>query len=83
MRQSHQITQVFIKFLYKKGNKNMTKRIISLVLVFVMLFAICITTASCAQLEAFVGEENLGEDYMNKYYPDRNNLPFAWEVLLL
>ena len=51
----------------------MTKRIISLVLVFVMLFAICITTASCAQLEAFVGEENLGEDYMNKYYPDRNN----------
>ena len=50
----------------------MTKRIISLVLVFVMLFAICMTTASCAQLEEFIGEENLGEDYMNKYYPDRN-----------
>ena len=51
----------------------MTKRIISLVLVFVMLFAICVSTVSCAQLEEFIGEENLGEDYLNKYYPDRNN----------
>ena len=49
----------------------MTKRIISLVLVFVMLFAICVSTVSCAQLEEFIGEENLGEDYLNKYYPDK------------
>ncbi len=51
----------------------MTKRIVSLVLVFVMLFAICMTTVSCAQLEEFIGEENLGDEYLNKYYPDRNN----------
>ena len=50
----------------------MTKRLISLLLVVVTLLSICISTVSCAQLEAFVGEENLGEDYMNKYYPDRN-----------
>ena len=49
----------------------MTKRIISLVLVFVMLFAVCVSAVSCAQLEEFIGEENLGEDYLNKYYPDR------------
>ena len=49
----------------------MTKRIISFVLAFVMLFGVLISTASCAYLEGIVGEENLGEDYMNKYYPDR------------
>ena len=50
----------------------MTKRIVSIVLVLMMLLGICITTASCAYLESVVGEENLGEEYMNKYYPDRN-----------
>ena len=49
----------------------MTNRLVSLVLVLVMLFGVCISTASCAYLEGIVGEENLGEDYMNKYYPDR------------
>ncbi|MBO7196122.1 MAG: type I pullulanase [Clostridia bacterium] len=50
----------------------MTKRILSLVLVLVMLLGICISTASCAYLEGIVGEENLGDEYMDKYYPDRN-----------
>ena len=50
----------------------MANRLISLFLVFVMLFGIIVSTASCTMLEEFVGEENLGEDYMNKYYPDRN-----------
>ena len=51
----------------------MTKRIVSLVLVLLMLFSICLTTVSCvAKLEAFVGEENLGDEYMDKYYPDRD-----------
>ena len=48
----------------------MRNRLLSLILVVIMLFGICATTASCAQLEQFVGYENLGEDYMNKYYPD-------------
>ena len=50
----------------------MTKRIVSFVLVLVSLLAMCISTASCAKLEAFVGEENLGDEYMDKYYPDRD-----------
>ena len=48
----------------------MRNRLLSLVLVVVMLFGICVTTASCAQLEQFVGYENLGDDYINTYYPD-------------
>ena len=48
----------------------MAKRLLSLVLVVVMLLGVCITTASCVQLEEFIGYENLGEDYLNKYYPD-------------
>ena len=48
----------------------MTKRLISLILVVMMLFGIGVSTVSCAQLEAFVGYENLGEDYMNKYHPE-------------
>ena len=51
----------------------MTKRIVSLVLVLMMLVGMIISTGSCAQLEAFIGEENLGDEYMDKYYPDRNN----------
>ena len=51
----------------------MTKRIVSLVLVLMMLVGMIISTVSCAQLEAFIGEENLGDEYMDKYYPDRNN----------
>ena len=50
----------------------MTKRIVSIVLVLMMLLGICISTASCAYLERVVGEENLGEEYMDKYYPDRD-----------
>ena len=50
----------------------MTKRIVSLVLVLIMLLGICISTASCAYLEGIVGEENLGDEYMDKYYPDRD-----------
>ena len=50
----------------------MTKRLISLVLVVMMLFGIGVSAVSCAMLEEFVGEENLGQDYMDKYYPDRN-----------
>ena len=48
----------------------MTKRLLSLILVVVMLLGICITTASCAKLEQFIGYENLGDEYLNKYYPD-------------
>ncbi len=51
----------------------MTKRIISLILVLISVFSFCFTAASCAYLEGVVGEENLGEEYMNKYYPDRND----------
>ena len=50
----------------------MTKRLISLVLVAMMLFGICVSTASCAlykSLEEFVGAENLGQEYFDKYYP--------------
>ena len=50
----------------------MTKRIISLMLVALMLFGICISAASCAlykSLEEFVGAENLGPEYFEKYYP--------------
>ena len=50
----------------------MNKRIVSLALVLVMLFGICVSTASCAYLEGIVGEENLGDEYMDKYYPDRD-----------
>ena len=50
----------------------MTNRLVSLVLVLVMLFGVCISTASCAYLEGIVGEENLGDEYMDKYYPDRD-----------
>ncbi|MBQ7326196.1 MAG: type I pullulanase [Clostridia bacterium] len=49
----------------------MTKRILSFVLVVVMLLGICVSTASCVQLEEFIGYENLPEDYLDKYYPDR------------
>ena len=48
----------------------MTKRIISFVLVFVMLLGICVSAASCAQLEEYVGLENMGQDYIDKYHPD-------------
>ena len=48
----------------------MTKRLLSLILVVVMLLGVCISTASCVQLEEFIGYENLGEEYLNKYYPD-------------
>ena len=48
----------------------MTKRILSFVLVVVMLLGICVSTASCVQLEEFIGYENLPEDYLDKYYPN-------------
>ena len=48
----------------------MTKRIISFVLVFIMLLGICVSAASCAQLEDYVGLENMGQDYIDKYHPD-------------
>ncbi len=48
----------------------MTKRILSLFLVVVMLLGICVSTASCAALEEFIGYDNLPEDYMDKYYPN-------------
>ena len=51
----------------------MRNRLVSLLLVALMLFSIVVTTVSCAQLEQFVGYENLGDDYINKYYP--NGLP--------
>ena len=54
----------------------MTKRLISLALVVVMLLGILVSTASCAlyqSLEEFVGAENLGQDYFDKYYPDAND----------
>ena len=51
----------------------MTKRVISFILVVIMLFALCISTASCAQLEEFVGYENLGDEYMDKYHPEWND----------
>ena len=62
----------------------MTKRLISLVLALVMLCAICLTTVSCvAKLEAFVGEENLGDEYMDKYYPDRDKGDQDDEVIVV
>ena len=51
----------------------MRNRLLSLLLVVLMLFSIVVSTVSCAQLEQFVGYENLGDDYINKYYP--NGLP--------
>ena len=54
----------------------MTKRIISLILVLIMVLGVLISTASCApieKLEEFVGYENLGDEYMDKYYPGWNN----------
>ena len=51
----------------------MTKRLLSFILVCVMILGICITTASCAQLEQFVGYENLGDEYMDKYHPGWND----------
>ena len=48
----------------------MTKRLISLVLVVMMLFGICASVASCAQLEEFVGAENLGQEYFDKFHSD-------------
>ena len=50
----------------------MTKRIVSLVLVLATLFGICMSTVSCTYLEGIVGEENLGDEYLDKYYPDRD-----------
>ena len=49
----------------------MTKRLISFILVFIMLLGIMISTASCVALEEFIGYENLGDEYLDKYYPDR------------
>ena len=51
----------------------MTKRLLSFILVCVMILGICLTTASCAQLEEFVGYENLGDEYMDKYHPGWND----------
>ena len=54
----------------------MTKRIISLILVLIMVLGILVSTASCApieKLEQFVGYENLGDEYMDKYYPGWND----------
>ena len=49
----------------------MTKRLVSFILVFIMLLGIMISTASCVALEEFIGYENLGDEYLDKYYPDR------------
>ena len=47
----------------------MRNRLLSLLLVVMMLFGIIVSTASCAMLEDFVGEEHLGDDYLDKYRP--------------
>ena len=49
----------------------MTKRLISFILVIVMLLGVMISTASCVALEEFIGYENLSDEYLDKYYPDR------------
>ena len=51
----------------------MTKRLISFLLVAVMLLGIGISTVSCAKLEAFVGAENLGPEYFEKFHSDSSS----------
>ena len=48
-----------------KGQLNMKKRLVSLVLVIMMLFGM----VSCQALESFIGYENLDQEYLDKYYP--------------
>ena len=50
----------------------MRNRLLSLLLVAVMLFGMIVSTVSCQMLEEYVGYENLGQDYLDKYYPDRD-----------
>ena len=48
-----------------KGQLNMKKRLVSLLLVVMMLFGM----VSCQALESFIGYENLDQEYLDKYYP--------------
>ena len=47
-----------------KGQLNMKKRLVSLLLVIVMLLGM----VSCQSLEAFIGYENLDQEYLDKYF---------------